>query len=106
MPTDLVPKPQDWSSLTPLGVCLGLLAFIVLVGVPWLLVQHRRELKEVRDEQKLERDDFLKALAQEAHFRNEMLDRAEKDRVHQWERYEASLREIMSSRTPARRGGA
>lgn len=105
MPPDLPIRPSEWSSLTPIGVCLGLLTIIVLVGIPWLLVQHRRELKEVRREQKEERDAFLKALEKEAAFRNEMLDRAEKDREHQWERYEASLREIMQRNTSRRSGG-
>lgn len=101
MPTELPIQPHDWSSLTPIGVCLGLLTVIVLVGIPWLLVQHRREREETHKE-------FLEALTKEEQFRNAMSDRYEQERkrMHeecrterqaQWERYESSLREIVQS---------
>lgn len=84
---DLPLQPHDWSSLTPIGVCLGLLTLLVTCGIPWLLVRHSRDMSDARKE-------FLAALDKEVSFRNSQFERSEQERKRIIDGFEATLREI------------
>ena len=77
MPPIPVPDPSLWSSLTPLGVCLVLL----VIGVPWLLWDQRKERREHRAEIASLTSQFLKTLKDEEVFRNALSDRYENEQL-------------------------
>lgn len=102
MSPDTLPiSPQDWHTLTPMGVCLGLLTVLVLVGIPLLIYHNRKDMSAMRAE-------FIASINQiSARYESERQRKdaecaTERDRMHG--RFEASLREVTQSVRGGRRG--
>lgn len=96
MPTELPIQPSDWSSLDPIGVCLGLLTFLVLVGIPLLIHHHRKDMAATRTEF-INSIDKISARYEEERRRKDGECAAERKAVY--EKFEALFREQRPRRS-------